>query len=525
MISLNRVFEKGDDVPVALALERDAASPLVAGVPYVRSDFTSVTWTLVRVYRGKKTIPEGCDAVALDKSTVLVNTMQGWSLDTIGYNFRHVIDESVLFPVADYESWYDFVLTSGESFVECVKFPYRGADFGEMDGGSVGGEQGPPGEDGTSFVFEGDYSSGTTYSANDVVLFENALYIATASVGGEDPDTSDDWDLFLPAGTGATGPTGATGATGATGPAGPAGATGPQGPQGEVGPEGPQGEQGETGPTGATGATGATGPTGPQGETGPTGPQGETGPQGPQGDPGADAVSFNYRGTWNDATDYEEGDVVGLNGSSYIATSDNTNSEPPSADWDTLAAKGDPGEDGEDGGDPGVSALFVQTASKTVASTTTETTLIDETGALGSVTDLSDTFIAGEKQVIEANGVFGTKDLSPGTMTVSVDYGSEIALEFPPIGLNGAQSSVPWTVQVHLYRRTGGGSGVIWGHAMLMLGVMGNDPRFFPLAIAPVTVPGNASKALNVTAKWSVSDAANSFVCYGVYRYKVGAPE
>lgn len=50
-----------------------------------------------------------------------------------------------------------------------------------------------------------------------------------------------------------------------------------------------------------------------------------------------------WRGTWNSATTYAINDGVTLNGGSYIAIAGNTNSQPPSANWATLAAKGDVG--------------------------------------------------------------------------------------------------------------------------------------------------------------------------------------
>lgn len=161
---------------------------------------------------------------------------------------------------------------------------------------------------------------------------------------GEKGDTGD---------TGPTGPTGAAGPTGSTGPAGPTGSTGPTGPagadgetgpagaDGDAGPKGDTGDTGSQGPKGDTGNTGATGPTGPTGatgaagaagskgdtgDTGPTGPTGPTGATGPAGADGTDGVDGTdgpvWKGEWNSADDYDENDIVGHEGSSYIAIVD-----------------------------------------------------------------------------------------------------------------------------------------------------------------------------------------------------------
>ena len=73
------------------------------------------------------------------------------------------------------------------------------------------------------------------------------------------------------------------------------------------------------------------------------GAPGEQGPPGPQGDPGSSLV---WRGPWAAETVYAVNDAVSHNGSAFVAVAENTGSEPPSEDWNTLAAKGDQGEGG-----------------------------------------------------------------------------------------------------------------------------------------------------------------------------------
>ena len=149
--------------------------------------------------------------------------------------------------------------------------------------------------------------------------------------------------------TGSQGPVGPQGPQGDQGPIGPQGLQGLQGPQGEKGEKGdtgPQGLQGEQGPTGLTGATGpqgpigltgATGPQGPTGLTGSTGPQGLTGSQGPEG-------PSLFKGTWNSATAYAQGDMVFRSSSPYFSlVAGNLNNDPAiqvnttCADWNAPA--------------------------------------------------------------------------------------------------------------------------------------------------------------------------------------------
>jgi hypothetical protein len=89
-----------------------------------------------------------------------------------------------------------------------------------------------------------------------------------------------------------------------------------------------------------------TGPQGPAGDDGATGPEG---PQGPAGAVAADALG-NFTGAWENGVDYDPGDVVELNGSSYYAPTGIFSSySPPNNGWLLVASKGDTGEAGEDG--------------------------------------------------------------------------------------------------------------------------------------------------------------------------------
>jgi hypothetical protein len=72
-------------------------------------------------------------------------------------------------------------------------------------------------------------------------------------------------------------------------------------------------------------------------ENGPVGPPGPQGPQGLQG--------LIWRGIWNNDSDYDPGDAVEYEGSSYICTVQTTLLPPPNnlASWDLLSQEGDEG--------------------------------------------------------------------------------------------------------------------------------------------------------------------------------------
>lgn len=76
-------------------------------------------------------------------------------------------------------------------------------------------------------------------------------------------------------------------------------------------------------------------------------------------------VALFPRGNWDSATDYAENDLVQHEGSSYYAINSSTNSEPPSGDWQLLAAAGSNGTNGADGS-PGWTAPSALTYGSTV---------------------------------------------------------------------------------------------------------------------------------------------------------------
>lgn len=113
------------------------------------------------------------------------------------------------------------------------------------------------------------------------------------------------------------------------------GAQGIQGPAGQNGAPGERGPQGEQGPSGKDGVDGQNGQPGPQGE------RGSQGERGPAGEAGVDGLGFTWRGAFDEQVQYTAGDVVGFQGSAYIATQPAAYPDvPPGAPWEVVARGG-----------------------------------------------------------------------------------------------------------------------------------------------------------------------------------------
>ncbi len=259
------------------------------------------------------------------------------------------------------------------------------------------GSQGPP------VSFQGTWAGGTAYAMGDAVHYDGSSYISLSSGNtGNTPSNGAPWALLAKEGD--LGPTGPQGIQGVQGPQGIQGVQGPQGLQGiqgETGPSGPQGppvtfegawnsgatyatgdavsyqgssyisladnntnntpsdgapwallaQQGDVGPQGTQGIQGIQGEQGPQGNQGIQGPQGLQGIQGIQGTVGPEGPPVTFKGTWASGTQYDTGDAVFYDGSSYVSLADANSGNTPTggAPWALLAQQGDTGPQGPQG--------------------------------------------------------------------------------------------------------------------------------------------------------------------------------
>ena len=204
------------------------------------------------------------------------------------------------------------------------------------------GPAGADGVDGTGYNDQGDYSSLTTYAANDTVTYDGSLFFSlTGSNTANVPNSSPaHWRLLVSQG-----------------------ADGTDGLDGTNGSDGVDGTDGNTwhftsgAPAAGLGADGdsvldtvnmniylkVSGSWLMQG--------GITGPQ------GADGTGITPQGEWNSLTDYVTDDAASYEGSLWRAIQASTNETPPSIPstsntyWDILVEKGETGPAGADGAD------------------------------------------------------------------------------------------------------------------------------------------------------------------------------
>jgi collagen type VII alpha len=283
------------------------------------------------------------------------------------------------------------------------------------------GATGSPGASGpVGMTFQNAWTA-TVYAPNDVVTLLGETWIATsATIATDVPGISAKWSLVA-----AKGDTGATGATGPVGPTGPQGVIGPTGPQGFIGLTGSTGAKGDTGDTGATGATGSTGAIGP--------------------------VGMTWRGTWSDSTPYMINDAVVLNGTSFIATAANTNSQPLNANWNTLAQEGATGATGSTGATGAIGATG-PTGSQGPIGPQGVIGLTGSTGATGAKGDTGDTGAIGATGSMGAIGPIGMT--WRGSWSVSTAYQANDAVvdngsSYIAITINTAQeppNATFWTL-------------------------------------------------------------------------------
>ena len=110
------------------------------------------------------------------------------------------------------------------------------------------------------------------------------------------------------------------------------------------------------------------------------------GPAGQTGQAGADGTP-QWQGAWTAGT-YQAGEAVSHAGSSFVANT-STSQEPPHADWDVLAAKGDAGSGGaSDWGDIG-GTLSDQTDLQNALDAKADESSLADVATTGAYADLS----------------------------------------------------------------------------------------------------------------------------------------
>ena len=251
-------------------------------------------------------------------------------------------------------AWGDVVTYQGSGYVSLTAANagntpgFSTTQWGLLAAGYAGATTTPVGNPTVAVSYQGIYASTANYTLNDIVLYGASSYISlVAQNHGNTPGQSTgQWGLLAEGGTG-------------IGPAGAAGATGPQGPQGIPG-------LGYAGTYASTTNYGLSDVVGYQGSSyislsaqnhGNTPDQspgqwgllalGGTGPAGPQGLPG-----LTYQGNYQSVTNYNLGDVVLWQGTTYTSLAGQNHGNTPDVSpgqWGLLSARGPAGPAGGTG--------------------------------------------------------------------------------------------------------------------------------------------------------------------------------
>ena len=152
--------------------------------------------------------------------------------------------------------------------------------------------------------------------------------------------------------------------------------------------------------------------------------------------------------------------------------------------------------------------LFVQTASATVANTTTQTT-VTSTGK-GTRTLPANFMVAGRSFHLHARGYLST-DAVPGTLRIRVKLGSTVIADTTAKTPGGGLTNQGLEVDVEWTCRTTGASGTVMaqGNSHYHTGTVGSE-EFDMVNTAATTIDTTVSQTIDVTVEWSTASANNS---------------
>lgn len=154
--------------------------------------------------------------------------------------------------------------------------------------------------------------------------------------------------------------------------------------------------------------------------------------------------------------------------------------------------------------------LFAQTASATVANTTTETTLAS-TGE-GSLTLPANFLRPGRTVRVRASGF--ASDTGTPTLRFRVKLGSTTIGDTGAIALTGTVSNEGFVVDYELTCRTAGASGTVIGQGFSHVDNSTNTGLLESLpSTAAVTVNTTTAQAVSVTAQWGTASSSNTITC------------
>lgn len=155
-------------------------------------------------------------------------------------------------------------------------------------------------------------------------------------------------------------------------------------------------------------------------------------------------------------------------------------------------------------------AYFVQTASKTVANSTTETTLVS-TGE-GLTTLPAGFLMPGKCLRVRACGVISTTGTP--NLTLRLKIGGATIASTGAVAMAGTVSGNVWSLDAEITCRTRGASGTVIGQGEFQYDDSTHAGTRWGMAMAAAaTVDTTTQQAVDLTAQWGTGSASNTITC------------
>lgn len=164
--------------------------------------------------------------------------------------------------------------------------------------------------------------------------------------------------------------------------------------------------------------------------------------------------------------------------------------------------------------------IVAQTSSVTIASSTSELTLIGTVyPTLGSPLTLpANFFTVGRSIRVEAEGYYGSTTSAAGNLTLKIKLGGAAILSTGAVALTTSMTNRRWRVYGIITCRTTGAPGTVFGQGEATINTSATaQPRWGMVNTATTNVTTTGTLVIDVTAQFSVSNAANTITCSNLY--------
>ena len=181
-----------------------------------------------------------------------------------------------------------------------------------------------------------------------------------------------------------------------------------------------------------------------------------------------------------------------------------------------IVSNKDDDDDGDTGGGTTTvpALLYSMAAIKTVASTSSESFLYDDTGAEGSRTIAANSWLAADVIRVKASGTYGTKATLAGSLTLRLSIGSSVLHLVGLTNMPDNQTAKAWEIDTTLTRHSVGAGGTISGVGTVKFAVTGD--LYFQGDADPVvneTLDSTTNQTVTLTAEWGTPDVLNTITC------------